>query len=688
MGFGVGESVGPYKITEYIAQGGMATIFRAYQPALDRSVALKAIHPALKGDRVFVDRLKREAAIIAKLNHPNIVTVYDFAESDGIPYVVLQFIEGKTLKDVLSEGRLSTSQILNIVRPVAEALAYAHEHGILHRDVKPSNILIDHEGQVYLTDFGLARLQQSNESTASQDMLIGSPQYLSPEQAKSEDVDVTTDIYSLGVVMYEMFTGRVPFQGDTPYATILAQIGNPPPLPRSIDPKIRPAIEQVLLRALAKDPKQRYASIREMLKALENAAQGPREEEPFAPIVLKDYSSTPESKPLSLPQHKEAAQPKEKLKRPPWLPVAVGAGVIVVLIVCLALAAIFLSQTNSLLAQRGTVAPTNLAGTPTKALAVATLAPTNEPATVAPTRPAPTLTLPRTVTREVNPTVATTSAASSASIVPPASNAPRGKIAYSVATGDAAELHTIWVANADGSNPQKVIDLGLWPSISPDGKQMAYYRMKDEGIYIANIDGGNPRKIVTGETCCVQWSRDGKRLLYFAGKLKFGGSIFVVNVDGTNNTKLVDGFNPSWSPDSTKMVYAGCESNSTSCGLFIYDFAAKVSTMITSDAGGNPQWSPQGNKIVYQVGQEGSPVNIFVVNPDGTGIKQLTSGAGNQGQPTWSNDGNFIFWRSDQDGKGWGIFSMRADGLDKRLLINNVSPDQNRWGYESLSAGP
>ncbi|HEX7593566.1 MAG TPA: serine/threonine-protein kinase, partial [Anaerolineae bacterium] len=157
MGFAVGESVGPYKIVEYIGQGGMATIFKAHQTSLDRFVALKVIHPALKEDPAFLNRLNREASIIAKLNHPNIVTVYDFSHFEGVPFLVLRFIDGKTLKAVLQQQKLSTQQILKIIRPVADALAYAHSRGVLHRDVKPSNILIDNEGHVFLTDFGLAR---------------------------------------------------------------------------------------------------------------------------------------------------------------------------------------------------------------------------------------------------------------------------------------------------------------------------------------------------------------------------------------------------------------------------------------------------------------------------------------------------------------------------------------------------
>ena len=294
-----------------------------------------------------------------------------------------------------------------------------------------------------------------------------------------------------------------------------------------------------------------------------------------------------------------------------------------------------------------------------------------------------------TAIRAATATVAAPASSPTRTPAPPAADAPKGKIAYSVATGDQAEQHSIWVANADGSNAHKVIDLALWPAVSPDGKQIAYYRIKDEGIYVANIDGGDPRKILVGETCCVQWSRDSKHLMYVAGKLKSGDTrVKIVNPDGSNPSDLalnVAPFNPAWSPDGAKIAYAACDqSNKNVCGLFVYDLTAKESKMITTDGGGAPQWSPRGDKIVYRAGNP----NVFVVNPDGSGLKQLTSGKSNDGQPVWSNDGNFIFWRSDQDGKGWAIYAMRADGTDKHLVVNNTPPDGDRWGYESLATGP
>jgi len=692
MGFAVGETVGPYKITEYIGQGGMATIFRAHQTSLDRDVALKVIHPVLKDDQAFLNRLKREATIIAKLNHPNIVTVYDFTEFEDVPFLVLRFIDGKTLKDVLKQQKLGTQQILKIIRPVADALNYAHSRSVLHRDVKPSNILIDNDGHVFLTDFGLARIAQSGESTSSLNMLIGSPHYLSPEQAKSEPVDVRTDIYSLGIVLYEMFTGRVPFSADTPYGTILAQINDAPPAPRTVNPKVPAAVEQVLTKTLAKDPKQRYSSVREMMRALENAVRGPREaaDENVVPILLADYKP---ARALPLPnsisdmgaQIKTAASSLSgnPAKGPSWGVLGAALVALVLVFLCVAGAAVVALQSPIFQAPKTVrvplAAPTSVAGARTAVTPTMIVTPTASPVAV------PSTTAPAAARTAAPPPASPPTRQP----VPPAADAPRGRIAYSVSIGELAEQHSVWVANADGSGAHQVLDMGLWPSISPDGRQIAYYRMKDEGIYIANIDGGNPRKVLGGETCCVQWSRDSKHLLYVQGKLKAGDTkAKIVNLDGTAVAELLPGaFNPTWSPDGAKIVYAGTKPNTALAGLFVYDLNTKESKMITSDGGGNPQWSPRGDKIVYQAG---NPKNVYVVNPDGAGLKQLTSGNSNDVQPTWSNDGNFIFWRSDQDGKGWAIYVMRADGSDKRLLINDTPPDSSeKWGgRESLSAGP
>ena len=275
MPFQQGENVGPYRIIEQLGQGGMATVFKAYHPNLDRYVAIKVLHPAFRQDPQFFERFGREARVVAMLDHPNIVPVFDYADHNGQSYLVMKFVEGETLKAVIDRKWPSKEQILGIVRSVGSALTYAHSQGVLHRDVKPSNILLADPGNVYLADFGLARMAEAGESTLSGDQLLGTPHYISPEQARGEkDLDAGTDIYSLGIVLYQLAVGRVPYNSDTPFSIIHDHIYTPLPMPRSINEKIPEDLERVLLKALAKDRNDRYASIQVLVDAFDNAARG------------------------------------------------------------------------------------------------------------------------------------------------------------------------------------------------------------------------------------------------------------------------------------------------------------------------------------------------------------------------------------------------------------------------------
>jgi serine/threonine protein kinase/Tfp pilus assembly protein PilF len=275
MALTVGDSVGLYRIMDQLGQGGMATVYKAYHPNLDRYVAIKVLHPAFKEDPGFLERFKREAQIVARLEHPNIVPVYDYADYEGQPYLVMKFIEGQTLKARLKQQPLTLDEAFHILEPVADALTYAHGQGILHRDIKPSNIMLDLHGTPYIADFGLARIAQAGESTLSQDMMLGTPQYISPEQAKGvRDLGPGTDIYSLGVVLYEIVVGHVPYNADTPYAIIHDHIYKPLPLTSKVKARVPVEVERVLLRALAKEPEARYATAVDMIAAFGQAAQG------------------------------------------------------------------------------------------------------------------------------------------------------------------------------------------------------------------------------------------------------------------------------------------------------------------------------------------------------------------------------------------------------------------------------
>lgn len=274
MSFPVGEKVGYYQILEQLGKGGMATVFKAYHTILNRYVALKVLHPAFYSDPNFMERFEREARVVAGLEHPNIVPVYDFAEHSGLSFLVMKFIEGETLKARLLRSPVSKRRGCDIIHAVCKGLSYAHNHGVLHRDIKPSNVLLDTDGFIYLSDFGVARIVSAGTSTISHEVLIGTPKYLSPEQAKSvPDLDTRTDIYSLGVVFYEMITGRVPFDADTPMSIIYDQLHVNPPAPSSLVPNISERMEEVILRSLAKDREDRFTSVRAMLFAFREAVE-------------------------------------------------------------------------------------------------------------------------------------------------------------------------------------------------------------------------------------------------------------------------------------------------------------------------------------------------------------------------------------------------------------------------------
>lgn len=271
----VGDIVGQYTIIGQIGSGGMATVYKAYHGKLDRYVAIKVMRDIFAQDHKFLGRFQREARIIARLEHPHIVSVYDYAEHENQPYLVMQHVDGGTLKRRFIKQGMTLSDIQTMMTTLADALTYAHEKGVLHRDIKPSNILIDARDMPYITDFGLASIAQLGESTISHDVMLGTPFYISPEQAKGETpLTPATDVYSFGVVLYELLVGTVPFSADTPYAIIHNHIYNKPTPPSHINPELTPAIDAVMARALAKNPDDRYQTASQLMQAFNKAIDG------------------------------------------------------------------------------------------------------------------------------------------------------------------------------------------------------------------------------------------------------------------------------------------------------------------------------------------------------------------------------------------------------------------------------
>jgi len=265
-----GQSIGPYRVLERLGRGGMASVYKAYQPSLDRYVALKVLPAHLTDEPGFAERFRREARAVAKLEHPHILAVHDYGQEGDLTYIAMRYVEGGTLKDLLGKP-LALPLVVDLIGQIAEALDYAHEHGVIHRDVKPSNVLLDRGNWTLLTDFGVARMVDATQQLTGTGVGVGTPAYMSPEQGQGKQVDRRSDVYSLGVVLYEMLTGKVPFEAETPLAVVWKHVNEPLPLPRSINPQVPEAAERVVLKALAKTPSDRYASAGGQARQLHSA---------------------------------------------------------------------------------------------------------------------------------------------------------------------------------------------------------------------------------------------------------------------------------------------------------------------------------------------------------------------------------------------------------------------------------
>ncbi len=270
-----GQRLGQYHVLSRIAKGSAAVIYKAYQPKLGRFVAIKVLSPQVIDDDDFLERFIQEARAIAQLDHPNIVPVYDFDRLGDTVYLVMKYVEGGTLKDLMTGRPVDLKLAVELTAQVGLALGYAHKQGVIHRDVKPTNILLGHRNWALLTDFGLAKILAGSKKLTRSGESMGTPDYMAPEQAQGVAVDHRADVYSLSVTLYEMVTGRVPFDAESPMGVIVKHITEPPSSPRQCSPDLPVAVENVILTALNKDPNQRYQTAEDFVSALVSAARLP-----------------------------------------------------------------------------------------------------------------------------------------------------------------------------------------------------------------------------------------------------------------------------------------------------------------------------------------------------------------------------------------------------------------------------
>ena len=317
-----GKILGHYRLIAKIGKGGMADVYQARQESLDRTVALKVLPSTLRQDDTFQARFEREARAIARLHHPNILTVYDYGEQDDLTYIVMEYSPGGTLQDRMRRP-LSLQEAIEIACHLGRALDYAHRHGVIHRDVKPSNVLLTEEGWPLLSDFGLVKIAHESTGITRPSTSMGTPEYMSPEQGQGKPVDHRTDIYALGVVLYEMVTGQPPFTADSPVGLILQHATESLPPPRLHRPDLPAGVEAVIVKALAKAPGDRYASAGDMVDALQAA-------------WLQVQAETPDRRQNVRPKRRPAARKVRAadLSRPKRWVAAWGPALALALLIC------------------------------------------------------------------------------------------------------------------------------------------------------------------------------------------------------------------------------------------------------------------------------------------------------------------------------------------------------------------
>jgi len=467
----VGRKLGKYEIQDCIGAGGMADVYKGYHPTLGRSVAIKVLKLEQSADPAFVESFVNEARTAAQLSHPHIVTIYDVGEQDGIHYIVMEHVSGQNLQQLIrTQGRLPPKRACELFDQIADALNHAHSRGFVHCDVKPSNILLDADGQVKLTDFGIARAVAQTTEEGERKKLVGSPRYMSPEHVQRKPLDHRSDIYALGVVLFEMLTGRVPFDEGDSSRIMYAHVSQRPPLPSSVNQWLPKEVDGVVLRALAKNPEVRYQNALQMAKDLRRV---------LLPVVGKAIPSRPEPSDELVPPPPARRLPFDLAQFKLWALLGLAA-----VVVLAAVAVLFKRPSGSGGRTTATSTPAAIVRAPSTSTPTARVGETIFP-TLTPTPPlGPTSTLvPATATPEHTPT-------------------PTGPLRITSANAGHVVLqrtlkgHAGWIGSVVFSP-----DGGTLASASGD-KTVRLWRVRD-GALLRTLEGH------TGEVYSVAFSPDG-----------------------------------------------------------------------------------------------------------------------------------------------------------------------------------
>jgi serine/threonine-protein kinase len=672
----IGKRFGGYAILDLVGVGGMATVYRAHQTSMDRMVAIKILPRHFLNDETYMHRFEREVRIAAQLEHRGIVPVHDYGEFEGQPYIVMRYMPGGSVDDLLADGGMALDRLLRVVEQIAPALDFAHSKGVLHRDLKPSNVLLDEQGDAYLTDFGIARIMGETASTVTTLGVVGTPSYMSPEQAQGGALDGRSDIYSLGVMVFEMACGRRPFESDTPYGVAVKHVTEMPPMPRQFNPNLSPAVEQAILIAISKRREDRYADAVAFAESLKRAARGlltVKDTEPSIRLKAVDslpYTAVRQPETGYPPPPAVAATPPEFSSVTPavrprsqerggigGLIVSAGVGVLIgcgllsalvvgALVVIANLSTAELPEDYSTDDGRSLVTVTgarDLALTPINTVSRGTTRTSAPTATGVPPGSAPAV---NTESPRQEPTA-------------PARRSP--KLVYAAEDERGFNLYRLDLETGETTRLTDHPAHDIAPVVSPDGLRVAFLSKRDGNfdLYVVGIEGGRALRLVDTayDIRAAVWSPDGERLYYTSDERGDGSSdILSVAADGsdirliyTDGTRCGD---LAISADGQTLVFVSGEPrDATTWELRRLDLATGDVQRLTRnrDKESSPHILPDGS-ILYTTGGDGYS-SIALMDADGGSRRVVVDSPGYDWGARLSADGMALVFTSDMSGR-------------------------------------
>lgn len=729
----IGKQFGGYEIIEVLGRGGMATVYKAHQHSMNRIVALKVLPRQFLNDDTYMQRFEREVQIVSQLEHRSIVPVHDYGEQDGQPYIVMRYMAGGSVDALIRRGPLPMEKILEILDQIAPALNYAHSKQVLHRDLKPSNVLMDETGGAFLTDFGIARiLGESASGTITTQGVVGTPAYMSPEQAQGKPLDGRSDLYSLGVMLFEMATGRQPFEGDTPYSIAVQQVTAPPPMPRSINMNLTVPVETVILTAMNKDREKRYADAVTLVEAVRRAvnppAQGLHDTQPGmarpeyappppeAPIEaqipappVSSYASIPPapsspqqtgpdftgSHSVGLPSAVRLGRVRRREGRGNWMMSAlIGSGIgCAVLLLLILVGVLIVSQIAQ---QDRDVGLTATAG-----------ASTNQPGTLTAVASANPLlgSVPilegiegqgTVVASQVTGTPTSTPTPVEDGFIdvgvreptqsPPVEADARGVIVYASERDGNTDLYLRDLTTQDETRLTTSPAVDTQPAISPDGEWVAFASDRDGDfeIYVISIDGVVLSRITENSVTdrAPTWTSDGEWIA-FSSDVRGDGShdLYRARSDGTELTMLYSSplrsTDPHFTTDDRFLLFTSGQQNQPSTWeIRRLDMISGAIVTLTNNR--VKDWSPvfTGDGGVLYLTEGNGYASIALITGAGA-IRPIYDGVGYESGAVLSPDGRFVVFASDVTGRDeLYLLSLSGDAQPAPLTLEGgLFPD-------------